>query len=150
GPHNAAASVLNKGKVVIGAADSLDVSGSINPASTGLFVLTSAALLEVAADIGAGNQISFLGASGDRLVIDAAGQFGGNVGLGAYTGAKLENFATGDAIDLKNLVFSTATIDSYGTVTGLLQLHSGATKATLLFDNATLGAGSFHLGPDSG
>ena len=55
-----------------------------------------------------------------------------------------------DAIDLKNFVFGTATIDSYTAATGLLQMHSGTTKATLLFDNATLGGGSFHLGPDTG
>ncbi len=107
-------------------------------------------MLEVAADTGASNAISFLGTSDDRLVIDAVGQFGGNVGLGSYTGPKLENFATADAIDLKNLLFGTATIDSYTAATGLLQLHSGATKATLLFDNATLGSGSFHLGSDTG
>jgi hypothetical protein len=150
GASNAAAFVLNKGIVAIGAAGSLHLTGSVNPASTGLFVLTNAALLEVAADTGASNQISFLGTSGDKLVIDVVGQFGGNVGLGTYTGPKLENFATADAVDLKNLVFATATSDGYTAATGLLQLHSGAAKATLLFDNATLGSGSFHLGPDSG
>jgi hypothetical protein len=32
----------------------------------------------------------------------------------------------------------------------LLQLHSGATPATLDFQNSTLGAGSFHIAADSG
>ena len=150
GASNTTASVLNKGSLVLGANDSLDVTGSVNVASTGLFVLNNAALLELAADTGASNAISFLGASGDKLVVDTVGQLGSKVGLGAYTGPKLENFATIDVIDLKDLVFGTATIDSYTAATGLLQLHSGATKATLLFDNATLGSGSFHLGPDTG
>ena len=113
-------------------------------------MLTNVSLLEIGADTGANNKISFLGASGDRLVVDAAAQFGTNVGLGTYTGPKLENFATLDTVDLKNLVFSGATIDSYTAATGLLQLHSGSAKATLLFDNATLGSGSFHLAPDTG
>jgi hypothetical protein len=150
GASNTAVSVLNKGTLVLGTNDSLDVTGSVNVASTGLFVLNNASLLEVAADTGASNAISFLGASGDKLVVDAVGQFGSKVGLDAYTGPKLENFATFDVIDLKNLVFGTATIDTYTAASGLLQLHSGATKATLLFDNATLGSGSFHLGPDTG
>jgi hypothetical protein len=31
-----------------------------------------------------------------------------------------------------------------------LQLHSGATKATLFFANGDLGAGGFHLASDGG
>lgn len=150
GTSNSAASVLDNGTLTLGASDSLDVSASVNSASAGLFVLTNASLLEVAADTGAGNQISFLGASGDKLIVDAVASFGTNVGLSTYTGPKLENFGTLDTIDLKNLVFSGATIDSYTAATGLLQLQSGTTKATLLFDNATLGSGSFHLAADSG
>ncbi len=150
GTSSNASSVLDNGTLIVGASGTLDVSGSINPTSAGLFVLTNASLLEVAADTAASTRISFLGASGDRLVVDFVGQFGTNVGLGTYAGPRLENFAALDTIDLKNLAFSGATIDSYTAATGLLQLHSGAAKATLLFDNATLGSGSFHLAADSG
>ena len=150
GASNTAASVLNRGTLVLGANNSLDVTGSVNVASNGLFILNNVSLLELAADTGASNAISFMGASGGTLVVDTVGQFGSKVGLGTYAGPKLENFATFDVIDLKNLVFGTATIDSYSAATGLLQLQSGVTKATLLFDNATLGSGSFHLGPDTG
>ncbi len=63
-------------------------------------------------------------------------------------------FRTLDTIDPKNLVFNSgtnvATIDNYTAATGLLQLHSGTAKATLLFENATLGSGSFHLAADTG
>ena len=87
-------------------------------------------------------------------MVDAVAQLGTNIGGTLYTGPKLENFGTLDTVDLKNLVFNTgtniATIDNYTTATGLLQLHSGQTKATLLFDNATLGTGTFHLAADSG
>ena len=115
-------------------------------------MLTNASLLEVAADTAASSKISFLGTSGDTLVVDFVGQFGTNIGSSSYTGPKLENFGTLDTVDLRNVVFIGATIDSYTTAAaaGLLQLHSGTTKATLLFDNATVGTGSFHLAADSG
>jgi hypothetical protein len=154
GTSSIAASVLDSGTLTLGASAGLHVIASVNPASTGLFVLTNASMLEVAADTGTGNKISFLGASGDALVVDAVAQFGTNVGSVSYTGPKLENLGTLDTVDLKNLLFSTgtniATIDNYTAATGLLQLHSGQTKATLLFDNATLGTGTFHLAADSG
>ena len=60
------------------------------------------------------------------------------------------DFLSADAIDLKNLALSGATIDSYTAATGLLQLHSGSTKATLAFQNSSLGSGTFHLAADSG
>jgi hypothetical protein len=150
GTSNSQPTVLNNSAITIGASDSLDVTISVNASSTGLFLLTNASLLEVAADTGGSNQVSFLGASGDKLVVDAASLFGSNVGSTSYTGPLLENFAAVDTIDLKNLVFSGATIDSYTSGTGLLRLHSGSTKATLLFQNSSLGSGSFHLSADSG
>ncbi len=154
GTNNTAASVMNVSSIDIGANDSLHVTGSVNPASTGIFVLTNNSLLEVAADTGGSNQMSFLGASGDKLVIDAVSSFGSNVGTTSYIGPLLEAFTAVDTIDLKNLIFNSgtnvATIDSYSSGTGLLQLHSGTTKATLEFQNSTLGGGSFHIATDSG
>ena len=38
----------------------------------------------------------------------------------------------------------------YNAATGLLQLVSGGVKATLEFENAGLGGGTFHLGTDGG
>ncbi len=143
---NTAASVLNRGTLVLGANDSLDVTGSVNAASTGLFVLNNLSLLEVAADVGAGNTIEFLGTG--ELTVDAVAQFGNNVGLTTYTGPLIEKFGLGDSIDLKNLVSAGAT-DAYNSTTGLLQLTSGSTKATQAFQNASLGAGAFHIGSDS-
>ena len=150
GVANTVGSVLNNGRVTIGASDSLVVTGTLDPPTPGLYVLTNASFLEAAAAAGSNNQISFLGASGDRLVVDAVAQFGTNVGHVTYAGPKLENFGALDTIDLKNLVPGTAKIDSYTPATGLLQLHSGSTMATLFFDNATLGPGSFRLAADSG
>ena len=150
GTGQIAAALVNDGTVNVGASGSLDVAGSIDPSSFGLFSLTSASVLEVGGDTGADSQVSFLAAD-DRLVVDAVGQFGGNVGLGSYSGPELENFSASDAIDLKDLVFAGATINSFTPASGLLQLHSGATKATLFFDlDATLNSGSFKLSADSG
>ena len=83
-------------------------------------------------------------------MVDAIASFGANVGLGTYTGPLLENFGTFDAIDLKNLPFAGVGAPVYTAATGLLQLVSGSVKATLLFQNSSLGGGSFHVGPDSG
>jgi hypothetical protein len=125
----------------------LDLTGSVDPASTGLFTINTASLLEIAADTGAGNTMSFIGGSGE-LAIDAVAQFGTHVGQASYTGPLIENFGTGDSIDLKNMGFAGATIGSYAPGTGLLQLKNGPTLATLEFQNASLGAGSFHIDDD--
>ena len=148
GSSSTAGTVLDNGTLTIGASDSLRVSASVNPASTGLFVLTNASLLEVAADTGAHSQISFLGTSGDKLVVDAVASFGTNVGLGTYTGPLLENFGTLDVVDLKNLPFAGVGAPTYSAATGLLQLASGSVKATLSFQNSSLGSGTFHVATD--
>jgi hypothetical protein len=155
GTTNSTKSMLNSGTVTIGASDSLTVTGAVDPVSTGIFVLTNASLLEVKADTGATNKISFLGVSGDTLTVDAVASFGTGIGTAAYTGPLLKGFSnTIDKIDLKNFVFNSgtniATIDSFNVGgTGLLQMHSGAMKATLLF-SADLGSGGFHLASDGG
>ncbi len=150
GTANSVATAFGGGTIVIGAGDTLDVTGSINPASSALFILNTASLLEIKADTSTAGSVRFLGSAGSKLVVDNVAQFGSNVGLGTYKGPLLENFIAADAIDLKNLVFAAATIDGYAAGTGLLQLHSGATKATMLFQNSSLGSGSFHLAADSG
>ena len=73
----------------------LDLTGSVDPASTGLFTINTASLLEIAADTGAGNTMSFIGSSGE-LAIDAVAQFGTHVGQASYTGPLIENFGTGE------------------------------------------------------
>jgi len=116
----------------------------VNAASTGVFLLNNSSVLEVAVDKGTSNKMSFIGTG--QLSVDAVAQFGNNVGLGTYTGPLLENFGVGDVVQLNDLNFVGASIVSYTAATGLLQLKSGATKATLLFQNSSLGAGSFFLG----
>jgi hypothetical protein len=153
GPANSIGTLLNNGTVNVGASDSLTVTGSVGPASTGVFVLTNASLFEVAADTGHTNSISFLGASGDTLKVDAVANFGTSVGTSSYTGPLLKGFSnTVDKVDLK--VFAGGTIDSY-TVTsgvGLLQMHDAALdKATLAFNNADISSiGTFRIGTDGG
>jgi hypothetical protein len=43
----------------------LDLTGSVDPASTGLFTINTASRPEIAADTGAGNTMSFIGSSGE-------------------------------------------------------------------------------------
>jgi hypothetical protein len=148
GTSNTAGLVLNNGTLTVGASDSLHVTVSVNPASTGLFVLNNASLLEIKADTGANSQISFLGGSGDKLVLDAVALFGTHVGFGTYTGPLLENFGTLDAVDLKDLPFAGVGAPNYDSTSGLLQLANGSVKATLLFQNSSLGGTTFHLSND--
>ncbi|HET6196412.1 MAG TPA: hypothetical protein VFE12_11675, partial [Acetobacteraceae bacterium] len=125
----------------------LAIATAIDPASSGVFQLDASSVLEIAADQGAGGKISFLGAGGE-LIIDAAQKFGLNVGSSAYTGPLVQNFATGDAILLKNVAPAGLT-PVYSAATGIVQLSNGsANAASLMFDKTTLGAGSFHIGDD--
>ncbi|MBS0643701.1 MAG: hypothetical protein JSS43_27890 [Proteobacteria bacterium] len=147
GSTNTAASVINNGTVSIGASDTLTVTGSVAAASSGIFILNNAAVLEVAADTGNANRMSFIGST-SRLIVDAVASFGTNVGQASYTGPLLQNFGVGDAVDLKDLNFAGA-VQTYTAATGLMQLTSGATLATLRFDNATVsGPGVFQLSDD--
>ena len=149
GAANSIGTVLDNGTVNVGASDSLTVTGSIDTGTTGLFVLTNASLMEVAAATGNNDQISFAGASGDTLKVDAVASFGTGVGGSSYKGPLLKGFTnTIDKVDLKNLAFAGAAINSYTAGTGFLQLHSGSTLATLHFNNADLGTGIFHIAND--
>ena len=125
----------------------LDLAGSVDPASSGLFAINTASLLEIAADTGTTNTMRLIGSSGE-LAIDAVAQFGTHVGQASYTGPLIENFGAGGSIDLKNMGFAGAIIDNYAPGTGLLQLRNGAVVATLAFQNSSLGAGSFHIDDD--
>jgi hypothetical protein len=80
--------------------------------------------------------------------VDAAKQFGLNVGMTNYTGPLLEHFIAGDSVDLKN-VPSAGLVLNYATSTGDLQISSGgAVLATLQFQNSSLGTGTFHTAAD--
>jgi hypothetical protein len=131
---------------VVGISGSLDVL-SIDPTSTGVFDL-GGQTLEVASALGISSQMAFT--SNSQLVVDDTASFGINVGTSGYAGPSLQDFASGDSIDLKNFSSAGAT-SSYDATTGLLQLVNGSSQhATLQFANATLGSGSFLLTPDGG
>ncbi len=74
--------MLDNGTIAIGAGDSLRVTGTVDPASSGLFSLAGGSVLEFLTDTGAGSRISFLASA--RLLVDAAAQFGSHVGTTAY------------------------------------------------------------------
>lgn len=142
---NTTGTVTNNGTLAIAASGSLDVMSAVDPASTGIFKLNSASILEVLADTGASNKMQFLGTG--ELLVDHAANFGMKVGQASYTGPLIENFVSGDKIDLKD-VMDTATL-SYTAASGLLQISSGGSAAaTLAFQNSSLGTGSFHAGDD--
>jgi Bacterial Ig-like domain len=141
---NTIANVTDNGALSVNG--SLDVTSALNSASTGAFDLGAGGVLEVASATGAQTAMDFLGAS--QLVVDNAALFGTGVGGTSYLGSQLENFGTGDSIDLHNFSASGATF-AYNSSSGLLQLSSGGALATLDFQQSTLGGGSFHLGADA-
>ena len=144
---NTIASVTDDGTLAIASGSSLDVSSAVAPSSTGIFQLTGKSSLEIAALLGSGAKIQFLGsAPSNDLIIDKAASFGTNVGTASYVGPLLEDFAAGDTIDLKSIA---ATEFAYATNGDLQLTGSGGTAlATLAFQNSTLGTGTFHLASD--
>jgi hypothetical protein len=143
---NNTATVTNNGTLSVVAGGTLQVTAAVDPASTGIFQLNAASILEVSADKGASNQMKFLGAG--EVIVDQAANFGTNVGTTTYTGPLIENFVVNDKIDLKDVAFPNAIL-SYSTATGLLQVTSGgAGVATLAFQKSSLGAGAFHPNDD--
>jgi hypothetical protein len=144
---NSTGTVTDNGTLTVGSSASLDITGAVDPASTGLFQLSGSSTLEVSADQGTSDQMKFLGAA--EVIIDHAASFGTNVGSTSYAGPLIENFGTNDKIDLKDVTLAGAALN-YSTATGLLQITDGSTGlATLAFQNSSLGAGTFHIGNDS-
>jgi Bacterial Ig-like domain len=141
---NTIANVTDNGALSVNG--SLDVTSALNAASTGAFDLGAGGVLEVASATGAQTAMDFLGAS--QLVIDNAALFGTGIGGMSYLGSQLENFGTGDSIDLHNFSSSGATL-AYDPSSGLLQLSNGGALATLDFQQSTLGGASFLLAADA-
>jgi hypothetical protein len=142
--------ITNDGTIVISTGDRLDASIAVNPSSTGIFQLTGKSSLEIAAVLGSGTKVEFLGATpSDELIIDKAMSFGAHVGTTSYAGPLLEDFKAGDVIDLKGIA-ATGTGLHYVATSGDLQItgSSGNALATLAFQSSTLGAGSFHAASD--
>jgi Bacterial Ig-like domain len=141
---NTIANVTDNGALTING--SLAVTGALNATSVGAFDLGTGGVLEVASATGAQTAMDFLGAS--QLVVDNAALFGTGIGGTSYLGSQLEDFGTGDSIDLHNFSASGAAF-AYNASSGLLQLSSGGALATLDFQQSTLGGGSFHLAADA-
>ncbi len=146
---NTVATVVNNGTAAIASGGSLDVSSAVDPTSSGVFQLTGNAALEVATALGTKEKIQFLrGTTGNELIVDKASSFGTNVGSTSYSGALLENFTAGEVIDLKGIA-STGLQLAYSTASGDLQITGGGSAlATLMFQNSTLGSGTFHTASD--
>jgi hypothetical protein len=134
---NAVQTLLNNG--TIGVTGALDVA-TIDPASAGIFKLTGGSL-EVAAAIGSGTKMQFLG-NGSELIVDNVTAFGNHVGTPSAAGPVLENFGLGDTVDLKQFTASSLALD-FNPLTGLLQISNGTQRADLSFQTSSLGPGMF-------
>ncbi|HEY7578964.1 MAG TPA: alkaline phosphatase family protein, partial [Acetobacteraceae bacterium] len=132
----------------IGVQGSLDVSSAIDPGSSGLFQLTSGSTLEVAAAVGSNTRMAFLNSA--ELIVDNPLAFGSQVGSASYAGPQLQGFGGGSKIDLRQFSSAGATT-LYSASTGLLQISNSANqRATLEFQAASLGKGTFHTASDGG
>ena len=134
---NTIASITDDGSLVI--------TGALPAATFQIGAAGGGGTLEVASAPGTASPISFLGAS--KLIIDSAAAFGSGVGGASYAGPLLEDFVSGDTIDIKNVSATNAT-STYNATTGLLQIVSGSQTATLDFQNSTLGSSAFSLTSD--
>ncbi|MGD0108407.1 MAG: hypothetical protein ABSC06_30870 [Rhodopila sp.] len=146
--YGTVATVVNDGTIDVGVAYTVfDVSSDVDPSSTGVFQLTGRGELDIAAALGTSLKIQFLGTTtAAELLIDNAANFGQHAGSSSYAGPLLEGFAAGDEIDLKGI---TNAASSYSIATGDLQITSaGKAVATLMFQNSSLGAGTFHTAND--
>lgn len=127
----------------------LEVAGSfvttfVAPSSTGTFVLTGGSSMDVASALGISSKFRF--GTGSDLVVDNFSLFGENVGMTSYDGPLLEKFS-GGTVDLRD--FSLAGLSSSFSASGLLQVtNSAAQLATLKFQTASLGAGTFQFATD--
>ena len=147
-PGSSVGAVTGAGTISLSAGAGLDITASIDPASSDVFQLNTGSVLRVAADLGHSDRMSFLGAS--ELSIDHAASFGLGVGT-SYTGPLLQHFGLGDQVLLSEFT-DTGIILDYNATTGLLLVNQGAaatTVASLSFDNASLGSGAFQVGHDN-
>ena len=127
---------------------SLTVSSAIDPGSVGTFQLDDASVIEVAAALGTGLRMSFLGSS--ELIVDDPSLFGIGVGTAAYAGPQLQNFGASGVIDLPSFDATGASVQ-FDASTGLLQIaNSFSQNASLVFQTSTLGIGAFSVGSDGG
>jgi hypothetical protein len=140
--------VVDNNVVAIESGSSLDVSAAVDPSSSGYFLLTSQSTLEIAAYLGTGLKIQFIGSS-NKLTVDSAANFGLKVGSASYAGPLLLGFGATDSIDLKGIA-PTGLGLNYSAASGDLQItgSGGSALATLAFQNSSLGAGAFHAASD--
>lgn len=149
---NTVATVSNSGTLKVGAGGSLSVTAQTASAGNGIFQLDTGTKLDLAADPSSGGQIQFLDQfqrlGGRELLIGHTAQFGIGAGTTAYAGPLLVDFGTADSIDLKDIAPAGLQL-AYNSASGLLTFsQGGAGVASLLFDTADLGAGSFHTASD--
>ena len=143
---DAIATLQASGTVIV--ASSLDVTSALDPTGGGTLQVAASATLEVASAVGAGNTIS-LGA-GAKLVIDTAADFGTGQGTAGYSGDVIAGFVQGDVIDLADVSYASATIQSYTPGTNQLQVGDGTHTADLSFAAGAPGLpGTLVLGNDS-
>jgi hypothetical protein len=114
---------------------SLDVTTLVD--GTGGIQVSANGTLELGSATGDGNTITL--ATGSTLKLDQAATFGTGQGTAAYAGDTIAGFGLGEFIDLADVNFSTATLQSYDAATGVAQIGDGTHTADLTFAAGTSG-----------
>ena len=127
------ASLQVGGSATIGG--SLDVTSLAD--DTGNIQLSANGTLELGSAAGHGNTITLT--TGSTLKLDQAASFGTGQGTAAYSGDTIAGFGQGKFIDLADVSFSTATVQSYDAATCVLQVGDGTHTADLTFATGTAG-----------
>jgi hypothetical protein len=138
--------IVNNGTITL--SGSVHLPTILNPHDPGLFQLAPGAELRVNAAVGAKARIRFLGDG--KLVLEAPGTFGSDVGKPSYTGPQLQGFHAGDAVVLSRFPPSKVIL-SYDPSSGILMISNGEQAATLAFQGPMAAGEVFQAttdGPD--
>ena len=149
GKTNTITTILNNGTIFVAPKATMAIQ-TVDSASNGIFELNAGSILQISANSGFSDRISFLGAG--QVIINRAATFGtvtvSPLKVPTYNGPLIQLFGTGDKLDLADIAYKSLTLN-YTAASGLLQVNSGgAVLASLLFDKATLGTGTFHAAND--
>jgi hypothetical protein len=111
------------------------VGGNLDVASltddTGGIQLSANGTLELGSATGHGNTITLT--TGSTLKLDQAASFGAGQGMASYSGDTIAGFGQGKFVDLADVSYSTAVLQSYDAATGVAQISDGTHTADLTF-----------------
>ena len=149
---NSVATLVDSGSLTIASGGSLTITGTVDPASSGLFSLAGNTVLDFAADVGSGIQVAFQGPTGVLELADIAGgavrQFGGTIaGLDAGTSTIVPTNAVNIQTTVTGAVLSgnTITVANNATTVARLMLATAPAVGTSVVTRADAVLGGYDV-----